>query len=128
MMEPLHQFKAEFFKALANPTRIGILERLRAGQTSVGELQRALGLDQSGVSRQLGVLRSQGIVEAVKQGPTVRYRVRDEMLFELLDVARRMFNNRLTVTRALLRRLQAEGRSVHAARRPGSRRAPTERP
>ncbi len=110
MAEPLHEFKAEFFKALAHPTRIRILERLRDGEGTVGELQRALGLDQSVVSQQLAVLRRQGIVEAEKQGATVRYRVRDEGLFQLLDAARQMFDRRLTLTQALLRQLRAEAR------------------
>jgi len=125
MAEPLHEFKAEFFKALAHPTRIRILGRLREGEGTVGELQRALGLDQSVVSQQLAVLRRQGIVAAEKQGATVRYRVRDEGLFQLLDVARQMFDRRLTMTQALLRQLRAEhrgkaGRADAArSRRPG---------
>jgi DNA-binding transcriptional ArsR family regulator len=116
MAEPLHEFKAEFFKALAHPTRIRILERLRDGEGTVGELQRVLGLDQSAVSQQLAVLRRQAIVEAEKQGATVRYRVRDETLFQLLDVARQMFNNRLTVSQDLLRALQAEDRAARIPR------------
>jgi len=127
MAEPLHEFKAEFFKALAHPTRIRILERLRDGEGTVGELQRALGLDQSVVSQQLAVLRRQGIVEAEKQGATVHYRVRDEGLFQLLDVARQMFDRRLTLTQALLRQLRAEDRGkagradAARGRRPGRR-------
>ncbi len=118
MGEDLQRFKAEFFKALAHPTRIRILERLRAGAGTVGELQRALELDQSVVSRQLGVLRRQGIVEAAQQGAAVRYAVRDATLFQLLDVARLIFNNRLSTTQTLLRQLRAEaGRPRRAARR-----------
>jgi ArsR family transcriptional regulator len=125
MTEPLHQFKAEFFKALAHPSRIRLLERLRFGEATVGDLQRALGLDQSVVSQQLSVLRSQSIVEATKQGASVRYRVQDQALFDLLDVARRMFNNRLTTTQTLLRQLRAEDRAARpgraASRRPAHR-------
>jgi ArsR family transcriptional regulator len=125
MTEPLHQFKAEFFKALAHPTRIRILERLRGGEAAVSDLQRALGLDQSAVSQQLAVLRSQGIVAAQKAGASVRYRVPDEALFDLLDTARRLFDNRLTLNQALLRQLRAERRPTRparpAARRPAAR-------
>jgi DNA-binding transcriptional ArsR family regulator len=118
MPERLHEFKAEFFKALGHPTRIRILERLRAGEGTVGELQQALGLDQSVVSQQLGVLRRQAIVEAEKHGATVRYRVRDATLFQLLDVARQIFNHRLSTAQGLLRELRAEGgRARRAARR-----------
>jgi DNA-binding transcriptional ArsR family regulator len=125
MTEPLHQFKAEFFKALAHPTRIRILERLRLGDATVGDLQRALDLDQSAVSQQLGVLRREHIVVAQKQGASVRYEVRDETLFVLLDAARRMFNNRLTTTQSLLRQLRAEDRAARPGR--GARRRPVPR-
>jgi ArsR family transcriptional regulator len=118
MPERLQEFKAEFFKALAHPTRIRILERLRSGSGSVGDLQRSLELDQSVVSQQLAVLRRQGIVEAEKQGTVVRYAVRDGTLFELLDVARQIFNNRLAMSQALLRELRAE---VSRPRRSGRR-------
>jgi DNA-binding transcriptional ArsR family regulator len=118
MPERLQEFKAEFFKALAHPTRIRILERLRDGEGTVGDLQRALGLDQSVVSQQLGVLRRQGIVQTEKQGANVRYGVRDATLFELLEVARRIFNNHLTMSQALLRELRAEvGRPRRSGRR-----------
>lgn len=116
-MEPsdLQSFKAEFFKALAHPIRIRILEILRAHARSVQELQAELDLDQSTVSQQLAVLRAKNIVTARKEGTTVWYTVRDGLVGDLLDVARRIFNNQLTGTQTMLRQLQRE------ARRPGRR-------
>jgi DNA-binding transcriptional ArsR family regulator len=106
----LQTFKAQFFRALAHPTRIRMLEILvREGRT-VQELQEALTLDQPIVSQQLAVLRNQGIVSAQKEGLSVRYTLRDPLVGELLDVARRIFNNQLDSTRGLLRELQREGR------------------
>ena len=107
---PLQAFKAEFFKALAHPLRIRILELLVAGARSVHELQDALGLDQPTVSQQLAVLRAKNIVEARKEGTAVRYTVRDPALRELLDVARRIFNNHLIGTQTMLRELRRETR------------------
>src|ERR1044071_2638667 len=101
MNQPLHQFKAEFFKALGHPARLVILENLRTGEKSVNELQAALGIDQSSVSQQLAVLRGKNIVESRKQGTVVYYRVRDPMVFQLLDVAREIFNNHLIDTQAM---------------------------
>ncbi len=106
----LQTFKAEFFKALAHPIRIRILEILRTGDRSVQELQAALGVDQSTVSQQLAVLRGKLVVTARKEGTTVRYAIRDDAVGELLDVARRIFNNQLTGTRTMLRELQREAR------------------
>src|SRR6266566_4428295 len=95
----LQVFKAEFFKALAHPLRIRLLEILRHGERSVQELQGALDLDQSTVSQQLAILRAKHVVTARKEGTTVRYAVRDPLVGNLLDVARRIFNHQLAGTR-----------------------------
>ena len=106
----LQAFKAEFFKALAHPIRIRILEILRAQEYSVQELQARLNLDQSTVSQQLAVLRSKHVVIARKEGTAVRYKVRDALVGDLLDVARRIFNNQLIGSQTLLRELREEAR------------------
>src|SRR5258705_10254495 len=106
----LQSFKAESLKALGHPVRIHILEILRGSEKSVQELQQALELDQSTVSQQLAVLRAKNIVRARKEGTTVRYTAVDPLVGDLLDVARRIFNNHLTGTQTLLRALQREGR------------------
>ena len=106
----LQAFKAEFFKALAHPIRIRILEILRKQEHSVQELQARLGVDQSTVSQQLAVLRSKHVVIASKEGTTVRYKVRDALVGDLLDVARRIFNNQLIGSQTLLRELREEAR------------------
>ncbi|PYO02927.1 MAG: transcriptional regulator [Candidatus Rokuibacteriota bacterium] len=106
----LQRFKADFFKALAHPIRIWLLEVLRVRERSVQELQAALGLDQSTVSQQLAILRAKHVVVARKEGTTVRYAVRDPLVGNLLDVARRIFNHQLAGTRTMLRELQREAR------------------
>jgi len=107
----LQGFKAAFFKALAHPVRIRILELLVRGDRSVQELQEALGVDQPVVSQQLGVLRTSNIVVGRKEGVSVRYAVRDPLVGELLDVARRIFDNQLVGTQDLLRKLRREHRT-----------------
>jgi ArsR family transcriptional regulator len=106
----LQAFKARFFRALAHPARIRILETLAKGDRSVQELQEALGLEQPVVSQQLAVLRNQGIVTSEKLGLSVRYSLRDPAIEELLSVARRIFNNHLVDTGGMLRELQRESR------------------
>jgi len=106
--DSLRRFKAEFFKALAHPVRIHILELLRAGELSVTELQDKLEIESSSVSQQLAVLRNKNILETRKAGTTVYYRMRDPEIFELLDVARRIFNNHLVDTRSMLEQLGEE--------------------
>jgi DNA-binding transcriptional ArsR family regulator len=106
----LQRFKAEFFRALAHPIRIEILEVLLQGERSVQELQDILKVDQPVVSQQLAVLRAKNIVEGRKEGTSVRYLVRDPLIGELLAVARRIFNNHLVGTQGLLRELQRQER------------------
>src|SRR5207344_1195135 len=101
----LQIFKAQFFRALAHPTRIRLLEILVRGGRTVQELQEALDLEQPIVSQQLAVLRNQNIVTTQKQGLSVRYAVRDPTVADLLEVARRIFNNHLVNTRGMLREL-----------------------
>lgn len=106
--ERLRQFKAEFFKALANPLRIRILELLRGGPLSVTQVQEATGAPGSSVSQQLAVLRSRNILATERHGTTIIYRVPDPELFELLDVARRIFDAHLSDTIDLLRLVDEE--------------------
>jgi DNA-binding transcriptional ArsR family regulator len=106
----LQIFKAQFFRALAHPTRIRMLECLVRGARTVQELQEELGLNQPIVSQQLAVLRHQGIVSAQKEGLSVRYTLRDPLVGSLLDVARRIFDNQLGTSTGLLRELRRERR------------------
>lgn len=110
--EGLRQFKAEFFKALAHPLRIRVLELLHQGPLSVGQLQEAIGVPASSISQQLAVLRTRSIVVTERRGTTVIYRVRDPELFELLDVARRIFNADLEDAIDMLRMVEAEPAGV----------------
>ncbi len=100
--QPLHRFKAEFFRALGHPARLRILELLRSGERSVSELQAELEIDSSSVSQQLAVMRAKNIVDTRRAGTSVYYSVRDPQIFQLLDVARDIFNNHLIDLQAML--------------------------
>jgi len=106
--ERLRQFKAEFFKALAHPVRIAILEHLRNGPLSVGEIQGLTGVAGSSVSQQLAILRGRGIVAPERSGTTVRYHATDPQIYVLLDAAREIFYGHLSDSAELLRLVEAE--------------------
>ena len=106
--ERLRRFKAEFFKALAHPLRIRILELLRSGPMSVTQLQAATGVPTSSVSQQLAVLRGRDVVATERHGTTIIYRVADPELFVLLDAARRIFNASLAESIGMLRLVEQE--------------------
>jgi DNA-binding transcriptional ArsR family regulator len=84
---PIHNIKADFFAVLGHPARVRILELLRDGDKTVGELQTALEFDSSSTSQHLAALRRRGFVESCKEGTTVRYSVHDPRVFQLLEIA-----------------------------------------
>lgn len=122
MAEPIYEVKAEFFKVLAHPARVRVLEVLREGERSVGELVLEVGIEGSHLSQQLGILRRANIVQTRKRASTVLYSVVNEDVFELLDVARRIITSRITDSQVLLDELRAEESSVADASRANSSR------
>jgi ArsR family transcriptional regulator len=115
MQNPVRRFKAELFKALAHPGRIKILEALRLGEKTVGELQALLDEEPASASQQLAVLRLKNIVVGRKAGSNVFYSVRDPLVFQLLDVARGIFNNHLIDTQDALSMLREEEEALAGA-------------
>jgi DNA-binding transcriptional ArsR family regulator len=83
--EPLTELIAQRFRVLGEPMRIRLLDRLRDGEATVGELQDALGASQQNVSKHLGVLAQAGMVSRTKHGTSVRYAIADDSVFELCE-------------------------------------------
>jgi ArsR family transcriptional regulator len=67
--------QARVLKALANESRLMIVDRLSRGECSAGDLTRLIGSDQTTVSKHLAVLRAHGIVEDRREGNVVVYRL-----------------------------------------------------
>jgi ArsR family transcriptional regulator len=107
MSHQLANFKAEFFKALAHPIRIRILDCLRDGERGVNELSEILQIEPANVSQQLAILRVRNIVIGRRSGSNVYYSVSDATLFRLLDVAKNIFNNHLVGVREMLQQVKA---------------------
>lgn len=83
--EPLIELVAQRFRVLGEPMRIKLLDRLREGDATVGELQDALGASQQNISKHLGVLHAAGMVSRTKDGNHTRYAISDPSVFELCD-------------------------------------------
>ena len=96
------EFKAELFKMMGHPTRLRILEILRTGEKTVGELQQALAIEASSVSQQLSMMRTRQLLDARKHGTNVSYVVRDPLVFELMDIARAIFENQVASMQSML--------------------------
>jgi ArsR family transcriptional regulator len=78
-------------KALAHPTRLGILYLLRDGEKTVCELQALLGCTQSNVSQHLGIMRERDILITRKESNQVYYGVKNKEMFRLLDVLQEVY-------------------------------------
>ncbi len=83
--EPLIELIAQRFRVLGEPMRIKLLDALRDGDATVGELVERLGASQQNVSKHLGVLHQAGIVSRTKQGTFVRYAIADDAVFALCE-------------------------------------------
>jgi DNA-binding transcriptional ArsR family regulator len=103
--EALEQVAA-YFQALSEPTRLQILNLLRTGERSVGELAQLCGYTSANISRHLAFLTQQGLVERESRGTSGYYRIADESVYALCDL---VCGN---IARQLER--QASGRQVFA--------------
>jgi DNA-binding transcriptional ArsR family regulator len=83
--DDLIELIAERFRALSEPTRIKLLDRLREGEATVLELTELIGTTQQNVSKHLGVLQRSGIVARRKQGNFAYYRIVDEGVLSLCE-------------------------------------------
>jgi DNA-binding transcriptional ArsR family regulator len=85
LSDDLVELIAERFRALAEPTRIKLLDRLRGGEATVLELTVLVGTTQQNASKHLNLLRRAGIVARRKQGNHVYYRIADETVYAICE-------------------------------------------
>ncbi len=83
--EPLVDLVAQRFRLLGEPMRIRLLDRLRDGEQSVGDLADDVGASQQNVSKHLAILHQAGIVERHRDGNRVVYAIADESVFALCE-------------------------------------------
>ena len=75
----------EAFKALSDPTRRRILELLRAGDLSVGQIAEQFDISKPSISNHLGILRSAGLVSSERQGQSIVYHLNMTVLQEVME-------------------------------------------
>ncbi len=85
MEEMAIQLKAEVLKALAQPTRLKILEMLRNGERCICEIVPAINGEQSNISRHISTMQKSHLITTRKDGVKVMVKVRDPRIFEILD-------------------------------------------
>ena len=90
MEERVLALKAEILKALAQPTRLKILEFLRHGERCICEIIPAVNGEQSNVSRHISLMQKSHLVTTRKDGVKVMVKVTDPEIFNILDRVSRM--------------------------------------
>ena len=87
--------QAKMLKALANESRLMIVDRLSRGECSVGDLRDLVGGDLSTVSKHLALLRAHGVVEDRREGTTVYYRLLTPCVCNFFTCATQVLKERL---------------------------------
>jgi DNA-binding transcriptional ArsR family regulator len=82
----LFKLKAELCKTFSDPKRLIIISELRFGEKSVSELTELIEIPQAIISRQLGILRSKGVVTPRRSGNSIYYRLTDPRICEACDI------------------------------------------
>lgn len=108
VQQDLHEFKADFFKALGHPLRLRILAALREQEKSVSTLQTELSVEQSTLSQQLGILQKKGFIISRREGTLNYYRAKDPDIYRFLDLGRQLFERHLQSSQQLLNALKEE--------------------
>ncbi len=83
--QALHEI-AGYFQALSDPTRLKILNLLRAREHNVGELAQLTGYSTANVSRHLAQMAQHGIVARESRGTSAFYRIADDSIYALCDL------------------------------------------
>src|SRR6188768_4054061 len=94
---------AERFRTLGEPMRLRLLQALRDGERSVGDLVDEVGAGQANVSKHLQLLHRMGFVQRRKEGTTALYRIADPNVFKLCDLVCGGMRDDLDEKRRLLR-------------------------
>jgi ArsR family transcriptional regulator len=108
MKELAYKIQADFIKALAHPVRLQIVGFLRKGEQNVGSIVKALGIQQSSLSRHLTILKESGILNARQQGLLIYYYIADQDIFKVLKPIRLLLCKRLKKTEDALKSLERD--------------------
>src|SRR4030067_1654914 len=106
MEEKILELKAEILKALAQPTRLKILELLRNGERCICEIIPAINGEQSNISRHISLMQKSHLVTTRKDGVKVMVKVRDPKIFEILDSVSLLLKKQIIETGKLVQELR----------------------
>jgi ArsR family transcriptional regulator, virulence genes transcriptional regulator len=97
----LYKLKAELCKTFSDPKRLIIINELRSGEKTVGELVEQLEIPQAIISRQLAILRIRGVVTPRRAGNNIYYSLTDGRICEACDIVHSVLLNHLARNKEL---------------------------
>ena len=84
----MYALHARRCKAIADPKRLLIIDALRDGERSVGEIAEELGLSQPNTSQHLAILRERNVVSTTRSGNTIYYALNGRKIIDAIDLLR----------------------------------------
>jgi ArsR family transcriptional regulator len=105
MEERVLELKAEVLKALAQPTRLKILELLRNGERCICEIVPAINGEQSNISRHISLMQKSHLVTTRKDGVKVMVKVSDPRIYDILDSIGHVLKRQILETEKLVRQI-----------------------
>jgi DNA-binding transcriptional ArsR family regulator len=105
MEERAIYLKSEVLKAMAQPTRLKILELLRNGERCICEIVPAINGEQSNISRHISLMQKSHLITTRKDGVKVMVKVRDPRIFEIVDTVGLLLKTQMQEQTRLMRAL-----------------------
>ncbi len=102
-MSDIAGFRAEMLKAMAQPTRLKIIEFLRDGERCVCEIFPAIGEEQSNTSRHLNMMQAAGVLSRRKEGLKIFYAIKHTEILEIVDIVTRIVKKDIAGRHELLK-------------------------
>jgi DNA-binding transcriptional ArsR family regulator len=105
MEERAIYLKSEVLRAMAQPTRLKILELLRNGERCICEIVPAINGEQSNISRHISLMQKSHLITTRKDGVKVMVKVRDPRIFEIVDTVGLLLKTQMQEQTRLMRAL-----------------------
>jgi len=100
----IYELHASMCKVFSNPKRLEVINTLREGEISVGELSKRLGIPIGNLSQHLGMMKERGILNSRKEGNVVYYRLANPKMLKAFDILRETLFERISREGTLIQR------------------------
>lgn len=107
MDKQIYELHAEVCQSLGNATRIEIVDTLRDGEMSAGELASKMGIAKANLAQHLAILKQRGIVTARREGVYIYYRIANPKVVKACDLMREVLFEQLAESEKLMKDMQA---------------------